>query len=170
MSAWQRFTKMPLGIKILFILAILGLISSIIRAPIIFDTSSIMDLMQQYTAISAVIGFVFSIAVLFGLWKAKKFTEKIYLLATVVSILELVIIMGFLPTLFTDFFEQSIGTDLDLDSDSELSGLSPEQREAFTEALIDTMIQVTYIGLVLSIILNFVFYWYVRNQKAYFVN
>lgn len=159
MGALEHFNQMPLGVKILFAISLLALVSSIASIPIMAVLLSKPN-MLLYSLLSLAAVVLVALTV-YGIWKQKKFVKTVYLLFTVLGIIQFFVIPSAMPTIIHEQIKQLSAPEY------ESLGIDLGQLE---ERTVQFSIVFSQFAMATSIIMYLIFFWYVTKKKEYFVN
>ena len=158
MGVIEHFDRMPLGVKLLFILIFLGIpgsISALVTYAFIPFATVYEYVLGIFIASS---GVLITFLQIHGLWNGKKFMEKLYIFMIIFALFNLLIV----PLIFPNFFKTVINFSL-TNSDKELSQNQIQKILPLTSLFF-------YAIYIWAIIFYLILIWYVRKRKDYFVN
>lgn len=155
---FSLFEKMPLGVKILFVLSVFSFVLNLISLPDYFSVSTSNTLYFAYYAFISVFGLAFSPLAAYGFWHGKKWMEKLYWVVLGVGILNVLLV----TLVFPDFYDVILSASV---NQEELlaAGVDPQ---AFVSLFKPFILSIAAVGLAYTLVVL----WYVRKKKDYFVN
>ena len=157
MSVQEKFGKMPLGVKLLFLFFALGFLGNLLNLPASLQISFSKPVHALYFQITLALGLIITALLVHGIWNAKKYVEKLFWLALIIGILNALALWFVLPGFYDDFFAPSF------------------QKVAANPILLSSGFKSLFIGLMQIMIpvgfaVTLVILWYVRKKKDYFKN
>lgn len=150
MGYWERFKSMPLGVKIIFALVLLSFLNSIFSLPLVLSIkySSLATALYAYALIVFSLLFV-GLLQIWALWSGKKFTEKLYLVFIIFSIVNLFFLFVVFPNYIAEISKSLVDAQL-----AGFHGLSAAELERMSSLSLQLAVTMTQFSAILNIPCN----------------